>query len=88
MIRAKNESEDLFLSITKNCETLNKQTHTKPQETLQFKLTQARETFAFKPPISFAGSWMIGLTSLGVNSSIFNRTEENKFELYQFHSQN
>ena len=30
MIRPKNETEELFLSITKNCETLIQQTHTKP----------------------------------------------------------
>ena len=34
MIRPKNQTEDLLLSITKNCETLIEQTHTKPQETL------------------------------------------------------
>ena len=32
----KNETEDLSLSITKNCETLFKQTHRKPEETLEF----------------------------------------------------
>ena len=30
MIRPKNETENLLLSITKNCETLIKQTHRKP----------------------------------------------------------
>ena len=34
MLRPENEIEDLLLSITKNCETLIKQTRTKPQETL------------------------------------------------------
>ena len=33
MIRPKNETEDFLLSITKFCETLIEQTHTKPQET-------------------------------------------------------
>ena len=45
MIRPKNESEDLLLSITENCETLIEQTHTKSQTTLEFKLTKPRETF-------------------------------------------
>ena len=40
MIRPKNETEDLLLSITKNCETLIKQTHTKPEETLEFKMNK------------------------------------------------
>ena len=30
MIRPQNETADLLLSITKNCETLFRQTHTKP----------------------------------------------------------
>ena len=85
MIRPKNETQDLLLSITKNCETLIEQTHTKPQETLEFKMTKPRETFHFNPPISIQGSWTIGCTSLEVYNSIFNITEENnKFELYKF----
>ena len=85
MIQPKNKTEDLLLSITKNCETLIQQTHTKPQETLDFKMTKPRETFHFKPPIQIKGDWMIGLTDLEVYNSIFNITEENnKFELYKF----
>ena len=84
MIRPKNETEDLLLSITKNCETLIEQTHRKPDETLEFKMTKPRETFHFKPPIQIKGDWMIGLTDLEVYNSIFNITEENnKFELYR-----
>ena len=30
MVEPKNDTENLLLSITKNCETLIKQTHTKP----------------------------------------------------------
>ena len=71
MIRPKNETEYLLLSITKNCETLIKQTHGKAEETLEFKLTKPRETFHFNPPISIEGSWMVGLTSLEVYNSMF-----------------
>ena len=85
MIRPKNETEDLLLSITKNCETLIEQTHTKPQETLEFKMIKPRETFHFKPSIQIKGDWVIGLTDLKVYNSIFNITEKNnKFELYKF----
>ena len=45
MIRPENETEDLLLSITKNCETLIKQTHRKAEETLEFKLTIPRKLF-------------------------------------------
>ena len=85
IIRPKNETEDLLLSITKNCETLIEQTHTKPQETLEFKMIKPREIFHFKPLIQIKGDWMIGLTDLEVYNSIFNITEENnKFDLYKF----
>ena len=85
MIQPKNKTDDLLLSITKNCETLIQQTHTKPQETLEFKMTKPRETFHFKAPIQIKGDWIIGLTDIEVYNSIFNITEENdKFELYKF----
>ena len=84
MIRPKNETEDLLLSITKNCETLIEQTHRKAEETLEFKMIEPKEAFHFKPPIQVKGDWMIGLTDLEVYNSIFNITEENnKFDIYR-----
>ena len=47
MIQSKIETEDLLLSITKNCEMPIKQTQRKPEETLEFKLKLTRETFHF-----------------------------------------
>ena len=85
MIRPKNQTEDLLLSITKNCEKLVNQTHRKTEETLEFKMTKPRETFHFKPPIQVKGDWMIGLVDLEVYNSIFDITEQNnKFQLYKF----
>ena len=85
MIKPKNETEDLLLSITKNCQTLIEQTHRKAEETLEFKMIKPRETFHFRPPIQVKGDWMIGLTDLEVYNSIFNITEENnKLQLYKF----
>ena len=73
--------------ITKNCETLIEQTHTKPQETLEFKKIQWKQTFHFRTPIQVHGSWMIDLTNLEVYNSLFNITEDsNKFELYRDNS--
>ena len=84
VIRPNNETEGFLLSITKNCETLIEQTHRKAEETLEFKMIKARETFHFKPPIQVNGDWLIGLTNLEVYIFIFNITEENnKFELYK-----
>ena len=84
MIRPKTQTENLLLSITKNCETLIEQTHKKPEETMEFKMIKPRETFHFRPPIQIQGDWMIRLTDLELYNSIFNITEENnKFELYK-----
>ena len=84
MIIPKNETEDLLLSITKNCQTLIDQTHKKPEETLEFKMDKSRQIFHFNPPIQTKGDWMIGLVDLEVYNSIFNITEEdNKFEIYR-----
>ena len=85
MIRPKNQTEDLLLSITENFETLFEQTHRRPEETLEFKMIKPRETFHFKPPIQIKGDWMIGLTDLEVYNSIFIVTEQNnKFKIYKF----
>ena len=84
MIQPKNETEDLLLSITKNCEKLVEQTHRKPEETLEFKMIKSRETFHFNPPIQTKGDWMLGLVNLEVYNSIFNINEKNnKFEIYR-----
>ena len=83
MIQPKNETENLLLSITKNCEKLVEQTHRKPEETLEFKMLKPRETFHFNPPIHTKGEWMLGLIDLEVYHSIFNITKEkNIFDLY------
>ena len=55
MIKPKNETEDILLSIPTNCETLFKQTHRKAEETLEFKMNKSRETFHFNPPIQING---------------------------------
>ena len=83
MITPKNETENLLLSITKNCETLIEQTHRKPEKTLEFKMVKSTEIFHFNPPIHTEGDWMLGLIDIEVYNSIFNITKENnKFELY------
>ena len=83
MIQPKNETQNLLLSRTKNCETLIEQTHRKPEETLEFKMLKSKEIFHFKPSIHTKGNWMLGLIDLEVYNSIFNITKENnKFELY------
>ena len=88
MIRSKNGTEYLLLSITKNCETFKDQTHRKAEEILEFKMTNPRQTFHFNPAVEVREEWMIGLINLEVYNYIFNLTEENnKFELNNFPDQ-
>ena len=83
LIQPKNKTENLLLSIAKNCETLIEQTHRKAEETLEFKMTKSRKIFHFNPPIQIKGSCMIGLINLEVNISVFNIAgENNKFDFY------
>ena len=83
MIQSKNDTEDLLLSMPKNCEKLIHQTQAKPQEILEIKLDKSRKIFNFNPPIEVDGSWLVGLVSLEVKNSSFNITEENnKLELF------
>ena len=70
MIRPKNGTEYLSLSITKNCETLIQQAHTRPEETLELKMTKPKETFNFNPSIQTKEDWMLGLLDLEVYNSI------------------
>ena len=58
MIRPKDQTEDLLLSTTKNCETLIEQIHRKAEETIEFKMTKPWETFLFNPSIATEGSRM------------------------------
>ena len=84
MIRPRNETEDLLLSFTKNCETLLEQFHRKAEETLEFQMIKPGEIFHFNPPIQIKGDWMLVLTDLEAYSSIFNITDENiKFKVHK-----
>ena len=84
MTQPKNKTEDLLLSITRNCETLINQAHRKAEETLEFKMVKSREKFRFNSPIQIDGDWMIGLIGLEIYNSIFNITEEDdKIDLYK-----
>ena len=61
MFKPRNETADLLLSITKDCGSLLDETHKKPEETLELRLSKSRESFSFNSPIESQGSWMIGL---------------------------
>ena len=72
-------NNDLLLLIKKQTDTLIKQTKTKPQETLQFKMNKQRQTFSFNPPINFIeeGKWLLAVSSFDCTNSVLNITDEN-----------
>ena len=72
-------NNELLLLIKKHTNTLNEQTRTKPQETLEFKMNKQMQTFSFNPPINLfeEGKWLLGVSSFECTNSVFNITNEN-----------
>ena len=62
-------NNELLLLIKKHTDTLIEQTKTKPQETLEFKMSKQMQTFSFNPPINLVeeGKWLIAVSSLECN---------------------
>ena len=56
-----------------------KQTKTRPQETLEFKMNKQMQTFSFNPPINLLeqGKWLLGVTLFECTISVFKITDEN-----------
>ena len=72
-------NNELLLLIKKHTDTLIKNTLTKPQETLEFKMNKQRQTFSFNPPMNLVeeGKWLLAVSSLECTNSVFNITNEN-----------
>ena len=72
-------NNELLLLIKRHTDTLIEQTKTKPQETLEFKVIQSKQTFSFIPRINLVeeGKWLLGVTSLECTYSVFNINNEN-----------
>ena len=66
----------MLLLIKKHTDTLNEQTKTKPQETLEFKMNKQMQTFSFSPPINSIeeGKWLLAVTSFATMNSVYNIT--------------
>ena len=71
------KKESLLLSIAKSNQEINENTHSKPQETLEFKMNKQKESFSFDIPLEFPEKWMMGVTSLEVYNSVYNITNKN-----------
>ena len=72
-------NNELLLLIKKHTDTLIKQTRTKPQETLEFKMDKQMQTFSFNPRINLVeeGKWLLAVSSFECTNSVFNITNEN-----------
>ena len=72
-------NNELLLLIKKHTDTLNQQTITKPQETLEFKMNKQTQTFSFNPPINLVeeGKWLMAVILFDCTNSVFNITNEN-----------
>ena len=72
-------NNELLLLIKKHTDTLNEQTKTNPQETLEFKMNKQRQTFSFNPPINLVeeDKWLLAVSSFECTNSVFNKTDGN-----------
>ena len=72
-------NNELLLLIEKHTDTLIKQTKTKPQETVEFKMIRSKKTFLFSPPLNLIaeGKWLIGVKLFDCTNSVFNITNKN-----------
>ena len=71
------KKESLLLSIAKSNLDIVENTLSKPQETLEFKMTKQKESFSFDIPLDLPEQWMMGVTSLEVYNTVYNITEKN-----------
>ena len=76
------KKESLLLSIAKSNQEIVENTHSKPQETLEFKMTKQKESFSFDVPLELPEKWMMGVTSLEVYNTVYNIiNSNNKLEI-------
>ena len=78
--------EMLLLNIAKSNLEIVDNTHSQPQETLEFRMNKQKESFSFDQPIDLPDKWMMGVTSLAVYNTVYNITEKNNFFLVEVHS--
>ena len=71
------KKESLLLSIAKSNQEIVENTHSKPQETLEFKMTKQKKSFSFDVSLLLPEKWMMGVTSLEVYNTVYNITEKN-----------
>ena len=76
------KKESLLLSIAESNQEIVENTHSKLQETLEFKMTKQKESVSFDVSLLLPEKWMMGVTSLEVYNTVYNITEKiNKLEI-------
>ena len=71
------KKEYLLLSIANSNQEIVENTHSKPQETLEFKKIKQKEFFSFDVLLELPEKWMMGVTSLEVYNTVYNITNSN-----------
>ena len=66
------KKESLLLSIAKSNQEIVENTHSKPQETLEYKMNKQKESFSFDVPLILNEK-----TSLEVYNTVYNITNSN-----------
>ena len=65
------------MSIAKSNQESVENTHSKPQETVESKMTKQKESYSIDVPLNLEEKWMMGVTSLEVYNTVYNITEKN-----------
>ena len=71
-ISANDQKELLLLDILKSNLEIVENTHSKAQETLEFKMNTPTKDFQFDEPLILSQSWMMGVTNLEVYDTVYN----------------
>ena len=66
------KQEYFLLSIAKSNLDIVENTLSKPQETVEFKMTKQKESFSFDIPLKLPEKWMMGVTSSEVYNTDYN----------------
>ena len=69
-------NNELLLLIKKHTDTLIEQTKTKPQETLESKMIQSKQTCSFNSSINLVeeGKWLLAVSLFDCTNSVFKIT--------------
>ena len=62
--------------MVKLLDKIEENTHARPQETLEFRVTKQKQSFDFDKPFIIPRKWVMGVTSLQIYNRVYNITEK------------